>query len=120
MGELGAGGRGNTMFVGNVPRQFVLRQYIRGGMIGKFVRDHYFWTGERNTRSFAEWRILAKMAEHDLRVPRPAAARYSRHGTFYTAEILTVRIPGVRPLSEVIAEAPKAIFRYLVDRGLIV
>jgi 3-deoxy-D-manno-octulosonic acid kinase len=107
MGKLGSGGRGNTMFVGNVPRQFVLRHFRRGGLIGKFVRDQYVWSGEENTRSFAEWRMLAKMAEHDLRVPRPAAARYSRHGTFYTADIITVRIPGVRPLSEVIAEAPQ-------------
>ncbi len=106
-GKLGSGGRGNTLFVGNVPRQFVLRHFHRGGLVGKFVRDQYFWSGEENTRSFAEWRILAKMAEHDLRVPRPAAARYSRHGTFYTADIITVRIPGVRPLSEVITDAPQ-------------
>lgn len=106
-GKLGSGGRGNTMFVGNVPRQFVLRHFRRGGLIGKFVREHYFWSSEEKTRSFAEWRILAKMAEHDLRVPRPAAARYIRFGTFYTADIITVRIPGVRPLSEVIAEAPQ-------------
>lgn len=106
-GKLGSGGRGNTMFVGNVPRQFVLRHFRRGGLIGKFVRDHYFWSSEEKTRSFAEWRILAKMAEHDLCVPRPAAARYIRFGTFYTADIITVRIPGVRPLSEVIAEAPQ-------------
>ncbi len=106
-GKLGSGGRGNTMFVGNVPRQFVLRHFRRGGLIGKFVREHYFWRSEEKTRSFAEWRILAKMAEHDLRVPRPAAARYIHFGTFYTADIITVRIPGVRPLSEVIAEAPQ-------------
>ena len=106
-GKLGSAGRGNTLFVGNVPRQFVLRHFVRGGIIGKFVRDKYFWTGEENTRSFAEWRILAKMAEHDLRVPRPAAARYCRQGTFYTADIITVRIPGVRPLSDVISEAPR-------------
>jgi len=106
-GKLGSGGRGNTLFVGNVPRQFVLRHFMRGGMVGKFNRDKYFWTGEENTRSFAEWRILAKMADHDLRVPRPAAARYSRVGTFYKADIITVRIPGVRPLSEVISEAPQ-------------
>ena len=106
-GKLGSGGRGNTLFVGNVPRQFVLRHFLRGGLIAKFNRDHYFWTSEENTRSFAEWRILAKMAEHDLRVPRPAAARYSRTGTFYTADIITVRIPGVRPLSEVLSEAPQ-------------
>ena len=29
-GEAGSGGRGNTCFVGNVPRQFVLRHYLRG------------------------------------------------------------------------------------------
>jgi 3-deoxy-D-manno-octulosonic acid kinase len=106
-GSLGSGGRGNTLFVGNVPRQFVLRHFNRGGLMGKLNRDKYFWTGEEKTRSFAEWRILAKMAEFDLRVPRPAAARYRRVGTFYTADIITVRIPDVRPLSEVIAEAPQ-------------
>ena len=104
-GELGASGRGNTMLVGNVPRQFVLRRYRRGGLIGKLVRYHYFWSGEDNTRSFAEWRMLAKMAEFDLRVPRPAAARYVRRGTFYTAELITVRIPNVRPLSAVIRDS---------------
>ena len=106
-GELGSGGRGNTMFVGNVPRQFVLRHYVRGGLIGKFVRDRYFWGGEENTRSFAEWRLLKKLVEAGLPVPRPAAARYVRRGTFYTADIVTVTIPNVRPLSTVIAEAAR-------------
>ena len=34
-GSLRSGGRGRTMFVGNVPRQFVLRHYVRGGLIGR-------------------------------------------------------------------------------------
>jgi 3-deoxy-D-manno-octulosonic acid kinase len=102
-GSQGSGGRGNTMFVGNVPRQFVLRHFVRGGLVNKLVRDHYVWTGEHNTRPFAEWRMLAKMADSGLRVPRPAAARYCRHGLAYTADIITVRIPKVRPLSELIA-----------------
>ncbi|MCK5325751.1 MAG: 3-deoxy-D-manno-octulosonic acid kinase [Woeseiaceae bacterium] len=101
-GSLGSGGRGNTMFVGNVPRQFVLRHFMRGGMIGKVVRDRYVWTGEDNTRPFVEWRLLAKLAVNDLRVPRPAAARYRRLGPTYTADIITVRIPEVRPLSQFI------------------
>lgn len=104
-GELGSGGRGNTYFVGNVPRQFVLRHFVRGGFFGRINKDRYFWTGENETRAFAEWRMLAKMADFDLRVPRPAAARYVRRGTFYRADIITVRIPDVRPLSTVIAEA---------------
>ena len=101
-GKLGSGGRGNTMFVGNVPRQFVLRHFMRGGLVGKLVRDRYIWTGEDNTRPFVEWRLLAKLAVNDLRVPRPAAARYVRHGMTYTADIITVRIPEVSPLSQYI------------------
>jgi len=103
-GQLRSAGRGNTMFVGNVPRQFVLRHYLRGGLVGKLVRDTYFFTGEDNTRSFREWRLLDKLASHNLRVPRPAAARYSRKGIFYTADIITVRIPAVRALSQYIAD----------------
>ena len=103
-GQLGLGGRGQTLFVGNIPRQFVLRHYVRGGLFGKFVRDSFLWTGADSTRSFVEWRMLAKMAEKNLRVPRPAAARYCRHGAFYTADLITVRIPKVRPLSERLTE----------------
>ena len=102
-GSLRSGGRGRTMFVGNVPRQFVLRHYVRGGLIGKLVNDLYVFSGEDRTRSFLEWRLLDKLASNNLRVPRPAAARYCRRGTFYTADIITVRIPGVTSLSEYIA-----------------
>ena len=103
-GQLRSGGRGNTMFVGNVPRQFVLRHYVRGGMVGKLVNDSYVYSGEDATRSFREWRMLAKMVDSGLRVPRPAAARYVRRGTTYTADIITVRIPSVVPLSQYIAQ----------------
>jgi 3-deoxy-D-manno-octulosonic acid kinase len=102
-GSQGSAGRGNTMYVGNVPRQFVLRHFVRGGLIGRIVSDTYLFTGEDNTRPFAEWRMLAKMAQIGLRVPRPAAARYRRRGIFYSADIITVRIPKVRPLSELLA-----------------
>jgi 3-deoxy-D-manno-octulosonic acid kinase len=102
-GAHGAAGRGNTLYVGNVPRQFVLRHFMRGGLVRKLISDRYVFTGEDKTRSFAEWRMLAKMADSGLRVPRPAAARYCRHGVFYTADIITVRIPGVMPLSAYIA-----------------
>jgi 3-deoxy-D-manno-octulosonic acid kinase len=102
-GTQGSSGRGSTLFVGNVPRQFVLRHFVRGGLVSKLVHDKYVWAGEEATRSFAEWRLLAKMAARGLRVPRPAAARYVRHGLFYTADIITVRIPKVRPLSELVA-----------------
>ncbi|MDH3303880.1 MAG: 3-deoxy-D-manno-octulosonic acid kinase [Gammaproteobacteria bacterium] len=103
-GPLRSGGRGNTMYVGNVPRQFVLRHYLRGGLIGKLIRDRYVFSGADKTRPFMEWRLLDKLTSNNLRVPRPAAARYCRSGTFYTGDIITVRIPGVIPLSQYIAD----------------
>jgi 3-deoxy-D-manno-octulosonic acid kinase len=108
-GELGSAGRGDTMYVGNVPRQFVLRHYIRGGIVGRLIRDSYIWTGEATSRPFAEWRMLAKMADSGLRVPRPAAARYRRRGPFYTADNITVRIPDVVALSVYIARQPRSV-----------
>ena len=103
-GSLRSAGRGNTMYVGNVPRQFVLRHYRRGGLVGKLVRDTYVFSGADRTRSFREWRLLDKLATNNMRVPRPAAARYIKHGTFYTADIITVRVPDIVPLSQYIAD----------------
>jgi 3-deoxy-D-manno-octulosonic acid kinase len=37
-------------------------------------------------------------------VPRPAAARYVRNGLTYRADLITVRIPGIRPLSDCVLE----------------
>jgi 3-deoxy-D-manno-octulosonic acid kinase len=102
-GALRSAGRGNTMYVGNVPRQFVLRHYVRGGLIGKLVRDTFVFSGADKTRSFMEWRLLDKLSSNNFRVPRPAAARYRQRGTFYTADIITVRIPNVVSLSQYIA-----------------
>ncbi len=102
-GPLRSAGRGNTYFVGNIPKQFVLRHYRRGGFIGKIIRDFYVFSGADKTRAFAEWRLLDKLAANNMNVPRPAAARFVQRGTFYSADIITVRIPDVMPLSQYIA-----------------
>jgi 3-deoxy-D-manno-octulosonic acid kinase len=110
-GALRSSGRGSTLYVGNVPRQFVLRHYLRGGLVGKLVRDTYVFSGADKTRSFLEWRLLDKLAANNMRVPRPAAARYVRSGTLYTADLITVRVPDIVPLSQYIADnAPAASF----------
>ena len=102
---LRSGGRGNTLILGDGRREFVLRHYRRGGLPGRFIRDSYFWTGEDRTRPFAEWRVLQKLANLGLRVPRPAVARYLRRGPFfYSADIITVRVPGIRSLSARLSE----------------
>jgi 3-deoxy-D-manno-octulosonic acid kinase len=105
-GALRAAGRGNTLLVSDSKTDFVLRKYVRGGMIGRLIKDTYFWNGEDETRCFAEWRLLRKLIQKGLNVPIPAAARYRRTAMFYTADLLTVRIPGIRSLAERLLEAP--------------
>jgi 3-deoxy-D-manno-octulosonic acid kinase len=102
-GELRSAGRGTTLYVGNVPRRFVLRHYVRGGLIGRLVHDSYIFSGAERTRSFREWRLLDKLRSNNMRVPQPAAARYCRQGTLYTADILTVRIEDIVSLSQYLA-----------------
>lgn len=81
-----------------------MRHFIRGGLVGKLIHDSYLWTGRDRTRSFDEYRMLARLHALGLPVPRPAAARYVRHGLFYKADLITVRIPDVRPMSDLLIE----------------
>lgn len=96
---LHSGGRGNTLILADDHDEYVLRHFRRGGLVGKLIKDSYLWTGEDQTRPFAEWRVLQKLANAGLPVPRPAVARYCRRGFSYSADIITVRVPGIRSLS---------------------
>jgi 3-deoxy-D-manno-octulosonic acid kinase len=100
-GTLRSGGRGNTMIVSDGRTEFVLRHYRRGGLPGRVNPDLYLWLGEERTRAFAEWRLLARLLEMGLPVPRPAAARYCRIAALlYTGDLWTVREPGIRALCD--------------------
>ena len=105
-GALRAAGRGNTLIVSNDDDEYVLRKFVRGGLIGRLIKDTYFWNGEDETRGFAEWRLLRKLVNKGLNVPKPAAAYYRKTAMFYTADLLTVRIPGIRSLAERLIQAP--------------
>jgi len=105
-GVLRSAGRGNTMIVADGQQEFVLRHYMRGGLPGRLISDKYLWSGEAQTRSFAEWHLLARLIAFKLPVPRPAAARYCRTGPVYTADLLTVREPGIRSLAERVSQSP--------------
>jgi 3-deoxy-D-manno-octulosonic acid kinase len=105
-GELAAvtGGRGAAWFIVSGGREWVLRHDRRGGFIARFSRDRYVWAGEDRVRSFAEWRLLQRMALQGLPVPAPVAARYQRTGgPFYRCDLITQRIVGAQPLSALLA-----------------
>jgi len=94
------GGRASASFIDSPAGECVLRHYHRGGMVANVLGDRYLWTGRDNTRSFAEFRLLAHMCGQALPVPVPLAARYVRRGIHYTADLITRRIEQSRTLAE--------------------
>ncbi len=100
-----AGGRGGAWFVDAPFGQAVLREYRRGGLAAKLSRDRYVWHGADRTRGFAEFRLTRALHALGLPVPRALAAMYQRTGASYRAAILVERLPGVRSLAQLAAEA---------------
>ena len=106
------GGRGAAWLVGP-EGHWVLRHYRRGGWMARISEDRYGWNGESAVRSFAEWRLLEILAARGLPVPRPVAACYQRSGLFYRCDLITVRLPHTRSLSQALATGalPEAVWR---------
>jgi 3-deoxy-D-manno-octulosonic acid kinase len=98
-----AGGRGGVAVIETPAGACVLRHYRRGGAVAALLGDRYLWRGAERTRSFAELRLLAEIARLNLPGPRPLAARYQRHGAFYQADLITLRIADSRTLAECLA-----------------
>lgn len=99
-----AAGRGSVIFVRENDETWVLRHYHRGGFVGRFVSDRYFWKGLEQTRAFKEWRLLAELSERDLPVPPPIAARVRRRGVGYTADIITGYLDNTRSFESMLDE----------------
>jgi 3-deoxy-D-manno-octulosonic acid kinase len=98
------GGRGGVAVIDTPAGACVLRHYHRGGLIARFNRDRYLWTGAARTRSFREFRLLAHIASLGLPAPLPVAAGYRRHGLLYTADLIIRRIAEARTLAQCLDE----------------
>jgi len=92
-------GRGQVLIVGHNGETWVLRHYRRGGLVSRFIDDHYLWLGADRARAFREWRLLRTLRAAGLPVPSPVAAHLYRTGVIYTADIITAYLPDTRKLS---------------------
>ncbi|XOV78841.1 MAG: 3-deoxy-D-manno-octulosonic acid kinase [Aestuariibacter sp.] len=98
-------GRGTTYFFRYQHNEFVLRHYLRGGLIGRLLTDQYFFTGLENTRAWQEKNLLMHMNEAGLSTPVPAAARIQKMGLYYRADLITIRIPHARDIHHILMES---------------
>lgn len=95
-------GRGGAWFLPAGKTEWVLRHYRRGGMARHVSPDRYLWTGITQTRAWREWRLLQRLHQQGLPVPRPVAAHVLHQGPLYRADLMTERIAGAQPLKDLL------------------
>ena len=93
-------GRGSAWFVNFNDQQWVLRHFLRGGFISRFVRNTYWSCSLNSSRSWHEWNLLNKLYTKGLPVPRPVAANIHRRFGFYQADIIIEKIHDTETLAE--------------------
>lgn len=99
-----AQGRGTTWFVEYNNQQWVLRHYYRGGLIGKLIKDSYFYQSMKHTRAAQEFSLLVKMQHYNLPAPQPIAYRVIKNGLFYQADLISQRIENSADLVAVLSQ----------------
>jgi len=99
-----ATGRGTTWFVDGEKCPAALRHYRRGGLFGKLVKDHYWFTGWEQTRSYQEFQLLNTLIEAGVNVPKPIAARAVKRTFCYQADLLSERIANARDLVSILQQ----------------
>ncbi|WP_148861671.1 3-deoxy-D-manno-octulosonic acid kinase [Marinobacter fonticola] len=112
------GGRGGAWYIQRAESDWVLRHYLRGGLVARISRDLFKFAGENRVRSFMEVRLLDYLTQQGLPVPAPVAAWYAPAGIgFYRARILIERIAGAKTLLEFAGEATDQLLR---DAGRVI
>jgi 3-deoxy-D-manno-octulosonic acid kinase len=105
------GGRGNAWFIDDGQRSWVLRQYLRGGIVSRISADRFLFLGEKKVRSFDELKLLQELFEEGLPVPEPVAASYTRIGASYAACILINRIQAASTMGEQLFDLESLVWR---------
>ena len=102
--DLNLFGRGEAIFFRHQNLKCVLKHYYRGGILGRYIRDRYLWTGIDGSRSIREFRRLKELSAMGLPVPKPIGARVKKLGATYTADLISIEIENSKTLSELITE----------------
>ena len=84
-----SGGRGASQKILIDGQFYVLRHYLRGGLIARLLHDQYFWTGLHKTRPFLEQKAIEQALHHKLPVPEVVAFNVQKQGLFYRATIIS-------------------------------
>lgn len=93
-------GRGQALAVDTPIGPVVLRRFLRGGWVARFVSDRYLFLGQQRSRAFREFDLLQKLFERGLPVPEPLAALCDQSGLSYRSALIMSEITGGQTLAE--------------------
>jgi tRNA A-37 threonylcarbamoyl transferase component Bud32 len=88
----------------------IIKQYTRGGVLGKFISDRYLRYG--NTRALDEYNFLEEVIKLGVKAPKPLAA-IDRGSLFYKAWLVTSAIPQARSLAEIALDNEDESYQYM-------
>ncbi len=91
-------GRATTYFFNHQEKRYVLREYRRGGLVGKLIEKKYFFKNIESTRAYQELVVLKQLRKLKLPVPKPVAALIKVDGYYYQAKIITRLIKNAEDL----------------------
>lgn len=100
-----AAGRGTTYFVQHQDDVWVLRQYLRGGLVAKVIKQHFYFTTVKNTRVYQEIALLLNLRQAGINVPQPIGGYVQKHVCWYTNRILLQAIPGAQEIHQLCRHA---------------
>jgi 3-deoxy-D-manno-octulosonic acid kinase len=83
------GGRGASQKIILRGEAFVLRHYLRGGLMARLLYDQYLWTGLTHSRPFRESKVIDFALQQQLPVAQVTAYQIQRSGMFYRASIIS-------------------------------
>jgi 3-deoxy-D-manno-octulosonic acid kinase len=93
-------GRGQALAVDTPAGPLVLRRFLRGGWVARWVRDRYLFLGQERSRAFREFDLLQKLFERGLPVPEPMAALCDQSGLTYRSALIMSEIAGGQTLAD--------------------
>lgn len=94
-----SGGRGQSLKINIEGNTYVLKKYLRGGLLAKLLYNRYFWFGCTKSRPHLEKNILMYAKKLGLPVPNFAAYYVQKTGLFYRATIITKYINNLGTLA---------------------
>lgn len=98
-----SGGRGGSCLIDIDGEHAILRQYHRGGYVGRWLSRQYLWLGKSMSRPWREWRVLQRARQAGLPAPEPIAACLWRFGLIYHAALIIHYFDDTEMLTERLA-----------------